>query len=228
MLNDYTSRINSMFQLDADLVSADELADAINLAVEQYSTDRPREVVEDVIAEWTDELPLPVRWAAMFSRLQAVEYPVGDKPPTLLDLEYLYEYRSPTGESINHVSDVFAIGGAVRLTYTAKHQLTDTVDSIPVEHREAVSNLAAALLCDGLAVRFSTDTDSTISADSVNHESKSRNFAARAKALRARYVELLAGQAAAEGRVKPASAIVDLDMATQRGHDRFYHPGRWR
>jgi hypothetical protein len=65
--------------------------------------------------------------------------------------------------------------------------LDATADSIPQRHRLAVASFAAHLLCQQLATRFAGDRETTLGSDMSRTESRSRNYAARAKDYRAAY-----------------------------------------
>lgn len=71
------------------------------------------------------------------------------------------------------------------------HVVSDTEDTVPGDQREAVASYAASLLLDGLSAKACGNTDSTISADSVNRTSQAAEYAARARTYRKRYAELL-------------------------------------
>ena len=113
----------------------------------------------------------------------------------------------------------------VRAAYTARQLLDIANDTIPAADREAVSSWAAALLLDQLASLFSGDSDSTIQADSVDPNSKAREYAARAKAARKRYFDELGID---PKKTVPASATVDLDLPSSRNRDRLTHPRSFR
>ena len=99
----------------------------------------------------------------------------------------------------------------MRATYTIKHSVTASVDTIPVQDREPVACWAAAMLCDELATYYSAGTDSAIQADSVEQRSKAQEYAARAKALRKRYFDELGIE---DRRGEPAGAFVDPPFET--------------
>jgi hypothetical protein len=226
----FKSAVDAHFTLDDEQVSATERDAAISSALAVYGENFPREVVEDVAAADIDTLPLPEAWESGFSVLLSAEYPVGSKPPQLLDLDFIYEYRAPSVPNVlNHVSNQFTTGDSVRLTYTARHVLDAENDSVPLSHRNAIVLMAVCQLCSTLAVRFSADSSSTIGADSVDQQSKGRNYAAMAKQFCAQARNELGLPAHGTGNALGAAmGVTDWDMYTQRGRDRLYHPGRWR
>lgn len=78
----------------------------------------------------------------------------------------------------------------------------------------AICNLGAALVCEELAVKYSSTNDETILADSVNHVSRGQAFAARALELRKLYtthMRISTGDSGSEA--KPTGMFVDMDSA---------------
>lgn len=78
----------------------------------------------------------------------------------------------------------------------------------------AICHLAAALVCEELAVKYSSTNDETILTDSVNHVSRGQAFAARAVELRKLYtthMRISTGDSGSEA--KPAGTFVDMDSA---------------
>jgi hypothetical protein len=113
----------------------------------------------------------------------------------------------------------------LRVSYTVRHQLDGSADTVPDQDREAVACWAAALLLDQLAAKFSGDRLSTIPADSVDHQSKGRDYAARAAALRKRYTAALGVN---PDRLAPAGVVVATRPKNSLGEtQRLTHPGRW-
>jgi len=123
------------------------------------------------------------------------------------------------------VLNSFSVGAVVRATYTIAHDVSVSADTIPMGDREPVCCLAAASLCDQLAGFYSGDSDSTIQADSVNHQSKAGEFASRARGLRKRYLDELGIDAK---KNVAAGVIVDLNLNDSQGYPRLVHNPRRR
>lgn len=214
-LADFQTLVDGMVRETAELTDADRDM-AISLAIERYSKDRPRTAVEDLTAPGGLRLPLPGAWEQDFSDLRSLEHPIGNDPLDLLgDWEL---YQTPSGFEIRLdgcSGGSIEADASVRATFTIKHVLNASTDTVPVGDREAVAAWAAAGLCDQLANRFSGDSDSVIQADSVEHGSKAGEFARRAAALRRRYFNELGIE---PKRSEPAGAVVDLNS-------RPSHPG---
>lgn len=205
--------LDGYFDQAAGLVTDTMRAEAITSALLKLSADAPRVVIEDV------QVPaLPDGWSGANS-VRSVEYPVGYVPH-----EYIQALVYPGPAGAYQLYTPLAAGTTVRLTYTAPW----TLGLVTGTQREALACWAAGLICEQLATRFAQDTDSTIQADSVTHESKSGNFGRRAKTLRARYYELLGLTDPDKRSLSPACAVVNLNRNDSRGRDWLTHSNRWR
>lgn len=187
-LSDFRTLVGRLLRAPADQVTPEDVDRVLGAAVLRYSLDAPRTLVRDVT--WaTDGCfgPPPAEMSAA-SRLLQAEYPVGDVPPTLLELGLAVE---PPG-TLQLVSTAsLAAGAVVRVEFTAAHVLDAGEDTVPPEHRDAVGAFAAHLLCRELATLFSGERDSSIAADGSDTDSRARNFAARAREYRGAYYAAL-------------------------------------
>ena len=222
MLADFQLLVEKAVRDDSGLITPDDIDVAIGLALSRYASDRPRYVVEDLAANGTDALDLPEAWDTEVSSISQLEYPIGSFPPAIAETDAYGLYQAPTGFMVRLA---FTPTAPVRITYSVGHSLTDTVDTVPVGHREAVSCWAAAHCCDQLARFYAGAGDSTIQADRVERGSQSRDFAREAKTLRARYLSELGLE---EKKFVAAGTVVDLDLTSSLGQDRFTHPRRLR
>lgn len=222
---DLQSLTTALVRDDAANISTADRDSAIALAVSRYSKDRPRLLVEDLVSPAGGQLlDLPVGWEPGFSALQSLEYPIGNAPPSLLPLGAWELYQAPAGWQILLIVGLPA-GAQVRARYTVAHSVTVSTYTPPDGDSEALASYAAAILCDQLASLYSNDTDSSIQADAVDHTSKAREFALRAKTLRKRYYDELGIE---PKRNVAAGVVVDMDQADSRGRDRLHHPARYR
>lgn len=185
-LADFQQLVDDMVADQASVITPEVRDRAIEQARVRYSADCERELVEDVtwLADGFDG-PLPAGWT-LGAYVRQAEYPIGHKPPSLIQLAV---YQTPSGQSLAAVES-FAAGSVVRVTYAAPHLLQDgldAVDTIPLNHRQAVAQFAAYVLCQQLATRYSGERETAIGADAVQTESRARAFAARAKEYRTAY-----------------------------------------
>lgn len=223
-LLDFQTLTDNLVRDDAGKIATADRDSAIALAVSRYSKDRPDKKVEDITAPGGQLLNLPLAWEPDFSTLQALEYPVGQVPPLHLEPEDWALYDAPGVQQIQLAASINA-GETVRTSYTIARVVDATTDTIPAANQEVVASYAAAVLCDQLASLYSGDTDSTIQADTVEHQGKAREFAMRAKTFRKRYYDELGIE---PKRNVAAGVVVDLDMNNSQGNDRLTHPGRFR
>jgi hypothetical protein len=145
---------------------------------------------------------------------------------------------SATTEVINKdshgfsVDDYLYLDGATWIqttdARTATHIVTVKADAdnftaallqvtVPTGDFFAVCNLGAGLCCQAIATKYSRTSDSTITADSVNHNTKAVEFARRAREYIAMYEEHLGLGGGADGAetqvVQGAGEFVDWDTA---------------
>lgn len=225
MLSDYRTLVADLIRDDAANVAQAELDRAIIAAVARYSKDRARVSVDDMTPTDAYTIALPPAWEADISDLISVEYPVGERPPTLLDPARVYLYQSPSTTVIKSEDALSTAADSVRVSFTISHQVTALVDTIALKDREPVACWAAATLCDQLAALYSGSTDSTLQADSVQGQSRAQEYARRASGLRKRYFNELGID---DKRAVAAGVVVNLDRADSRGQDRLTHERRWR
>lgn len=216
MLADLKKLVDGLVRDEVDRLARADKAAAISLAVARYGTDRPRQKVEDVVCGGGDTLPLPAAWEAD-SEVVSAEYPIGSMPPDLLPCTI---YTAPAG-NVLRLGEALAAGAEVRLTFTVAHVLTDQLDTIKPMHREAVAAYAAALLLEELAAAAINDGESTISADTTDRRTKAQEYASRARALKARYSDVLG--LGKDGGPAPAGTAVSWPSRGRLTHGIYRH-----
>ena len=209
MLTDYQTLVTNLVRDDAAKISTPQRDAAIALAVERYSRDRPRTKVEDVTGLTGQMIALPSGYQVDFSEMHAIEFPIGDVPPT--ELESWGFYDAPAGRSLQF-ADAFA-AATVRFRYSVRHVVDGVTDTIPLGDREAVAKLAAAQLCQQLAAVYSNETDSTIAVDTTRTADKASNYRRLARDYQEHYNQQLGVQ---DRRAVPASAVVSVGTAPGR------------
>lgn len=182
-LEDFQNLVKDMVS-DQDGVITDEVRDrALGEACMRYSADAPRLELEDIVWPVTGVFgPVPAGWTDS-SVIQSVEFPVGKRPASMV---FADAYRTATGWGLE-CEQALPGNALVRVCYQLPHVLDATADSIPRRHRLPVASFAAHLLCQQLATRFAGDRETTLGSDMSRTESRSRNYAARAKEYRAAY-----------------------------------------
>jgi hypothetical protein len=199
------------------------------MAIKAHSRQRPRKVVEDVDGDGGFDYALSdlASWKSGFSSIEQVEYPVDDTDETadVLQDDAWEIYEKPSGKMLRFLEDTPDATEDFRVTYTSFHTCTDSACTVEDFDEEAVQALAAAFFCEMLSTYYAQSTDSTIAADSVDHTSKSRDYAARAKAFRKIYFDHLGIK---EGQTPAASVTRDQDKAASWGRDKLTHKGKYR
>lgn len=76
------------------------------------------------------------------------------------------------------------------------HVVSDTEDTVPAGHREALAAYAASLLLEQLATAAINDGDVTIQADATARRSKAEEYRASARAYMVRYTTAIQGPVA--------------------------------
>ena len=208
------------------IMDSDERDAAVLAGLETYNRHRRRTLVVDASGENDAELALPAGWVADYSELKAVEYPVGNVPPLLLDRDTYEVYQKPDATVIVLHQYTPTDSETVRLTFTAPHAIDADSSTIPAQHEKAVADLSAGHLCEWVSAHYSSSHDSTLAVDSADHQSQGREFAQRAKRFRALGLAALGISTNARGQedvVKPASSTRSHPPATLHGLWRLTH-----
>jgi hypothetical protein len=203
---------------------------AISKAVKRYSKDRERQIAEDETGNggYDYALTLLTSWMEGFSTIKQIEYPINndlyDNSNILTDDAWMI-YLKPTGKVIRLLEDQPAATETLRITYTSLHLCDDTQCTIPTGDEEAVQMMAASVFCNMLATYYAQNQDSVIKADSVDHKSKSADYAARAIVYSGQYFDHLGIK---EGEVVPASQIRAVQPRPSWRSDQLTHPRKFR
>ena len=226
--DDYIDAIDSLVGGTVPLVEADKIQ-AINTALKLHSRQKPLVVVEDVDGDGGFDYAVSdlASWSTGFSVIKTVEYPVDDddETPDVLQDDQWIIYEKPAGKFLRFLEDKPAADEDIRVAYTALHTCTALACSVDDFDEQAVQMLCASIFCDMLATYFAQTQDSTIAADSVDHNSKAREYAARAKTYRKQYFDHLGIK---EGQVTAASVTRDQDAPSSHRADKLTHPSRYR
>jgi len=219
MLSQLTTLITNLVRAPSGQITADQLTEAVGLALQRYQADKPRQACDDVYAGGGLELPLPVAWEAS-SELRTIEYPIGRFPVEYIPANQFALVDTPDGPAIRLAAAVNA-GEQMRVTFTIEHQLDDTHDTIPAAHREAFCCWAAGILCDQIAGEMASNTAPTIGADSADTANPAREWRTRANGFRARYAALLGiqgvtGQSGDKPQNKAAGTVTEISLDDSR------------
>jgi hypothetical protein len=225
---DYLNALDDLVPGDSALTQGNKVR-AISQAVREHSRHRVRVVVEDMPGDGGFDYPLAgfSAWSDGFSTVERLEYPVDDDNHVVRELErdQWAIYHKPVGRVLRFLGYTPETDETFRLAYTTLHVCDDVACTVEAFDEEAVQILAAAYCCDFLATYYAPNHDATIQADSVDHTSKSRDYAARAKTYRSLYFGHLGIK---EGQTVAASVTADQDSTPSWQGDRITHPARYR
>lgn len=223
IFSEFIDAIKTKLQDQAEELKRGEIETTTVSALPQFSNDRPREQIFDITGDDGFDYDLPSDWIPGYSLIKSVEYPAGERIPTYLEDEDWIIYETASSRKLRLVNHTPGASETVRIRYTTIY-LRSTVDNIPAHEQDAFANLAASLCCGLLAGRYAQLGDSTIDADAVDYQSKTSDWAQRAKELMKAYKNFIG---AGDGReVKAASAVKDLDLNASNGSGRLTHPQR--
>jgi hypothetical protein len=230
-LADYVTLLSNRLQDTAEIVSQPERQRAVREAVRIYSRQRPQTKVQTITGTGSAfTFTLPVDWETGFSRVLAIEFPVDQQTPEFLDEEQYAVRQAPTApyaERLQFLDMRISSGKTAYVVYTVAHLVNDQgSDTVPINDREAVAMLAAAICFRALAAYYAQSTVSTIGAESVDHGEKTKLYLEMASAAESTYLQEIG---LASKLVGAAAAVMDIDVDMQGLiGDRFWHPRRYR
>jgi len=216
------------------LLTDTEIGEEVDAAVTQYSLDRPRVVVVDVTGVTSPFYAHATLtgWVTHWSRLLSVEPQAAAVSATYtpsliasLDDDVEQDYQDGTTHYVWLRANTPVAADIVRFRYTAPHTLTNSLDTIPSPHFDAVCDLAASYCCKRLATKYSAASDSTIQADSVNYRDGQLRMKQSGDEFYRSYVRKVA---LPEDGPAPASVVGDWDTMNAWGGDRLFHGRRHR
>jgi hypothetical protein len=239
IFSDFETGVTSRIQSTGGKLTQADQDDAITQAVKRYCKDRPRELVTDLVGANNALLSLPTgpgnpaeTFEDGFSIIRAIEFPVGDLPPTYLEGEDWMLYRTPAGLKLALTSMVPQATDTLRVTWTLRHNpgtsgQSAVATTVPDADFEAVCDLAASFCCDKLSAAYAKTNDSSIQADAVNYRSKAQEYASIAKQFKRRYDDHIgiedSGSGASGSPTAGAMAIGDMNLTQGSGVDRLTH-----
>jgi hypothetical protein len=187
-------RIRGYLQDDDQVLTVGDLDAVLTAALAQYSRRSPRRISQEYAGDSsTVSLTLPTYWETSFSRLLRAEYVYATQIPIRLGRDQVWVEDTTSGQKIR-VASAVASGQTLRLTYEGRHTATATACTVSTGDHEALAMLGASLAADLLASHYAAQGDSSLSADTVNHQGRSTNFESRAKRLHDLYEKAVPAQ----------------------------------
>ena len=219
---DFQTKMNAALQDDAAILTTPEKDLFIGQAVKIYSRYRPLEKAGDIAGSGAHTYNLPTGFVDGFSAIKSIEYPQGTQKPEMIPLEDVALYRSPTAIQLRFLKISPVVGKTARVSFTAQHTVDVTTSTIPASDEDAVASMAASLGCQALATHYAQTQDATLSADAVDYKTKSSEYSALAKRLKAIFLESIGVKE--DDITVPASGTRDWGSDYQWGEDRMLHP----
>jgi len=219
VLTVFQAQVDALIDANETEFSAANRQAMVVTALETYSRDHPDKHTDDVTGDAGRYYPISTSltsWSEGFSQILTIEYPAAtvasDEAPQYLEPEdWRSDYWAADVRYLYLPNHAPAATEKMRITYTIPYTFagTPSATTTPAGDFYAICNLGAAYCCRALAAQFSRATTPTLGMDSVNHESKARNFAARAKEFEALY----RAHVGTEKGATAAGEFVDWDTA---------------
>lgn len=223
-LAEYHEKILRILHDDAEILKSQDIFTSIDEALSLYSKDRACRKVADIDGDGGYTYALPSDWVKEFSHLESVEYPAGERVPVYLEPEEWMIYDDGSSQKLRLMEHTPQTGQKIRVAYTTLYT-EETVDQIPVGDREAFCALAASLCLGALSRHYAQTSGTTLDADTIDYQNKSREYATRARELKESYEKHLFRS---RENIRPASCTGDWDSQTSWGGDFLLHPKKKR
>jgi len=177
--------------LSAAILPTPDVEAAIRAAVRQHSASLPRLTSADFPGNGSSfdlAISSMTGWVQGFSRVEAIEYPQGQRQPIYLDAQSWRLYPSDSAPTfVRLLIDTPSSGTTARVYYSVPWPLPDTnaaTDKLPDTDFEALCHLVGCISAQGLADRASGNTSPSIpAASAVVRESEGDRWAKRADEL---------------------------------------------
>ncbi len=146
----------------------------------RYSQARPLQKVVDftgdgVNYQWEINSTNLPGWVHNFSVVTQVEYPAGDRDPSILEKDDWWIYRVSSSSLLLRLSSfVPAPGQLVRVSYTVPY--AEDGGDVPDADFYGVVNLAASLAASRLHALYNQLGDSSVGADAVDYHNKAAQY----------------------------------------------------
>jgi len=224
-LTDYQAAVTTLVKSVSGF-GVTEQNKAILSAMSEHSCYKPLSVIEDTAGDGTDSYTLADElesWTDDFSMIAEIRYPE-DADAALSEGDDFRIDETPDGKELLFLTAAPLSTELFRVRYTARHFCNSESCSVPASDEQAVQLLSAAYYCDIASSYYAQSGDSLISADSVNHQSKSQAYASRAASYRKLYYQHIG---IGTEKQKPVSVTQDWDVYSPLG-DRLVRKNRWR
>lgn len=226
----FLQRVDALLVANENEFSSDSRGDMLAAAIERYSLDRPNKVTEDETGDGGKYYPVSglTSWVEDFSHVLSIQYPAyaisADNIPLYLEPDdWDDRYYDGSTQYIFFPYHAPAATESFRVSYTAPYVEVAGAYNTPAQDFHAICYLTAGLCCRAIATKYSRTTDSTITADAVDHAGRADRFAARANEYISMYEKHMGISTAADGGIEPTAAGVFIDWNTDSGRRYLVH-----
>ena len=233
---DYLDEIASRLQDTANkLHEVPDRQNALARAVYKYSRDKPQFVNARVAGNGTQEYLLSSAlgglWVYGYTFIEEIEYPVGNRPRTILARDEWEEVDDGTAQDGSNrllsfpgltptSSQYFKVklGIQMNLPEIGEQNFPNTEENFT-----NITALAASMCCRRMAAFYANTSESSMSADVVNYGGQTGKYLQMAAQFLEEYNMNVFGQPDAPSGVRPAFVDVDLDFPASDEGDYLFH-----
>ena len=236
MLADFREILDRMLLQDsAGKLTPAQRDDCLRRAVIQYSIIKPRGRVQIITGNGVAvTFALASDFEEGFSRLLAIEYPVGLADPEYLDAARYFTYRDATTGVLGlRLRDLTLPNTKTAyVSYTARHVVTEGAgtaaqDTVVPADRDPVCHLAAAMGFESLTAAYTQERDASILAEISRGVDQATGYLELARHHRRQFALMMG--ISRDAFVLAASAVQDLDLSLEAwGGPRFFHDSESR
>ena len=231
---DYLSKLGLNLKDDGSKLDTASRDAALDRAVLSYSLDKPYLVNVRVAGTGADAYSLATILGSLYvagqTDIQAVEYPAGDSPRSILDRDGWDIYDDGTAQDGSNLKIRFlddSPPATENFVLTIDQRMSVPAVGVPTfpdtdENFENITNLATSVAFEMLAAAYAPSTSSTLSADIVDHGSITDRYLRLAKIFREKYNIAVFGNANPSSVVVAASSERSVKVLPLQG-ERVFH-----
>lgn len=183
-LTDFLTILKRVLQDNASVLTDTELITALEHALSEYSRRRPYRKLHDITGDGSTTLwSLPSGWVEDWSVIRRIESPVNQEPASIVDVaSYRLVRDLDSGNTVLRLrfTSTLTSGTVARIEYTAIRAAED----IPAHHINTVATLGAAIAAEWIATSYAQQTDTTLSVDVADRDTRSQSYSSRAERFR--------------------------------------------
>ncbi len=235
---DYIDELKSLIKDDVPKLTDADLDLILAKAVADHSKHKPFYVRKKIQGNGTSEYDLQAvlgsLWKHGYSAIREIEYPIGNKPRTVINDRNYEIYDDGTAQDGSNLilrfldesppaTDFFivAFNTELDLPEAGVQNFPDTDETF-----SNITTLAAAYACQRLAAAYAPSSDSTISSDTVNYHEKSGKYSSLSRQYMRQYNWSVFGSEEPIGAVGPAIIAEPVEATTNEDEPYLFHRRR--